>query len=240
MGTLHFVFAWANAPYTVSGGVAVLFALLQASGLLGVLAGGSDHDIDADADVNADADVDADADHDVDHAADGDRSLGAVLFAPLGLGKIPFSIVWQSYAIVFAITGYLVGLVSLRTNGTVPALTLAWSLPIAASTGYAAVAGLARVLGPVLSSKAQAATTRRELVGQIGVVISSRVSPEFGEVRIKDKSGHDLRVVCRLSAGEREPTERETVAVVDCDDEGRLLVSPIDDAVDERHARSAG
>jgi len=220
MTALHFMFAWANAPYAVAAGIAILFALLQASGLLGLLAGdGDDHDVDAD------ADHDVDHDHDVD---DGDRGIGAILFGPLGIGKIPFSIVWQAYALVFAITGLLLNLAAIRADGSVPILTLAWTFPISMSSGYGAVATLARLLGPVLSSKDQEATTRQELVGQVGVVISSRVSPEFGEVRVKDKTGHELRVVCRLADGDHEPKEREQVVFVECDDEGRLLVSPLD------------
>lgn len=228
MTALHYMFAWANAPYTVAAGIAILFALLQASGLLGLLAGGEDHDVDGDADADADADAEHDVDH--DHDVDGDRGIGAILFGPLGIGKIPFSIVWQAFAIVFAITGFLLNLASLRPDGSVPILTLAWTLPISLVSGYGAVAALARLLGPVLSSKDQEATTRQELVGQVGVVISSRVSPEFGEVRVKDKSGLELRVICKLVQGDREPREREHVVFVDCDDEGRLLVSPFDDS----------
>jgi hypothetical protein len=179
MTALHYLFAWANAPYTIAAGVAMLFALLQATGVLGLLAGGGDHDADADADVDADHDIDADADHDVDHDADGDhdqdhdgdgRGIGAVLLGPLGIGRIPFSLVWQAYAIVFAITGFILN----AHTDVPPVITLAWTLPISLFTGYIAVAALARVLGPVLSSKAQEATSRSELVGQMGVVISSR------------------------------------------------------------------
>ena len=147
-----------------------------------------------------------------------------------GDGRAAVSWVITAYAIVFAITGFLLNLASLRPDGSVPLLTLAWTLPISLVSGYGAVAALARLLGPVLSSKEQEATTRQELVGQVGVVISSRVSPEFGEVRVKDKSGLELRVVCKLAQGDREPKEREQVVFVDCDDEGRLLVSPLDSA----------
>ncbi|HEX7663395.1 MAG TPA: hypothetical protein VF407_02750, partial [Polyangiaceae bacterium] len=98
MTALHFMFAWANAPYTVVGGIAIVFALLQASGLLGVLAGSSDHDLDADGDVDADTDVDGD--HDADHDSDDAHGFGAALLGPLGVGKIPLSLVWQSFSIV--------------------------------------------------------------------------------------------------------------------------------------------
>ncbi len=231
MSALHFLFAWANAPFTIALGVTLLFALLQASGLLGLLAGGGDdHDVDVDHEVDADHDVDHDADNDHDADGEDDQGIGAILFGPLGIGKIPFSLIWQSYAIVFAITGLALNVRAASASGTVPLLTLAWALPTSLVTGYIAVAVLARLLGPVLSSKAQEATSRAELVGQIGTVISSSVSPEFGEVRVKDKSGHDIRVICKLAQGVRVASEREQVVFVDYDDERGLLVSPLEES----------
>lgn len=229
MTALHYLFAWANAPYTVAAGVAMLFALLQATGVLGLLAGGGDHDADVDADMDADADADVDHDHDVDadhdHDVDADgRGIGAVLLGPLGFGRIPFSLVWQTYAIVFAITGFVLNMGS----ASPPIASLLWTVPISLVTGYVGVAALARVLGPVLSSRAQEATTRAELVGQVGVVISSRVTADFGEVRVKDKSGHEIRIICKLAAGVREPKEREQVVFVEYDEQRGLLVSPMD------------
>ena len=78
----------------------------------------------------------------------------------------------------------------------------------------------------------------------MGVVISSRVSTDFGEVRVKDKTGHDLRVICKLAAGMREPQEHEQVVFVEYDDQKGLLVSPMDridlapDGGDDEHEDS--
>src|SRR5512146_2220739 len=128
MTALHFLFAWANAPFTIALGVTILFALLQASGLLGLLAGDADGDHEVDHEVDADADHDVDADGDADHdpAADGevDSGIGAILFQPLGIGKIPFSLIWQAYAIVFSITGLALNVHAANASGTVPLLTL--------------------------------------------------------------------------------------------------------------------
>src|SRR5512140_3407395 len=66
----RFLVAWANAPYTVALGIVGLFALLSASGLLGLLAGG-EHGGGDDGDG---ADVDG---HDVEgHEADHDAGDG--------------------------------------------------------------------------------------------------------------------------------------------------------------------
>ena len=79
--------------------------------------------------------------------------------------------------------------------------SLAWTVPASLVGGYVAVAIVARLLGPVLSSKGQEATSRAQLVGQIGIVISSKVDQEFGEVRIRDKSGHDVLIAVDEKTG---------------------------------------
>jgi hypothetical protein len=189
--------------------------------------------------------VDHDADHDGDHEGDDghggtDRTWAAAALAPLGFGKIPFSMIWQSFALVFAAVGYGLNLRFLE-HGAPPLYTLAWTLPVATLAGYGGVALLARLLGPVLSSKAQEATSRSELIGQTGVVISTKVDAEFGEVRIRDKSGHDLRVVCKLAPGAKAmPREHQSVLIVDCTEEkGELLVEPYDDEEEEEPAKAA-
>lgn len=252
MSALGFLIAWANAPFAIAAGIAVFFALLQVTGLLGVIAGGgaeAEHDVDVDHDV--DADVDADVDHDVDHDADADhdaqhehggsadRSIGAAALAPLGFGKIPFSIIWQTYAIAFAVAGFALNLRYMGADDGVPLASLAWTLPASLAFGYVAVAIVARLLAPVLSSSGQEATSRAQLVGQIGVVISSKVDEEFGEVRIRDKTGHDLRVICKLNkGGKRLPAENESVVVVDYE-RGDLLVEPLE-ADDEDESGGKG
>ncbi len=230
MGVLQFFIAWANAPFTVAGGIAIAFALLQASGLLGLIAGG-DHEADADHDL----DHDVDAAHDAGGDSEGDHDGGAqhAMLGALGVGRLPFSLIWQTYALVFAMTGLGLNARFGAAVSGVPLVSLAWTLPASLAAGYGAVALLAKVLGPVFSSKKEEATSRAQLVGSLGVVISSSVSRAFGEVRIRDRSGHDLRVVCKLSEGARAPKEHERVVVVEIDASGALLVAPIDDAAAE-------
>ena len=46
-------------------------------------------------------------------------------------------------------------------------------------------------------------------------MISSKVDHDFGEVRIRDKTGHDIRVVCKLAKEARgAPSEHQSVVVV--------------------------
>jgi membrane protein implicated in regulation of membrane protease activity len=231
MSFLRFLVAWANAPFSIAGGVALLFGILSLTGVLGLIAGGGDHDADADTDVDADAEVDADADghgdHDHDHDADGGRGFGAFVLGGMGVGRLPFSIVWQTFALVFAFTG--LALNARYLGGAVPLVSLAWTVPISAASAYGVVALLARLLGPVLSTKEVEATSRAQLVGQIGVVISSTVTKSFGEIRIKDRTGHDLRVVVKLAEGSRPVLEKEQVVVVEHDGASdTLYVTPLE------------
>lgn len=245
MSALGFLIAWANVPFAIAAGVAALFALLQVTGVLGLIAGGGDGDADGDVDHDVNADVDHDVNGDADHDADadhehaGDRGWGVAALAPLGVGKIPFSVIWQTYALAFAATGFGLNLRYLGTAQTVPLLTLAWTLPASLVGGYVAVALVARLLGPVLSSKDQEATSRAQLVGQIGVVISSQVDQEFGEVRIRDKTGHDVRVICKLPKGTTKPVaEHKSVVVVDYEPErGDLLVEALDEEISREAER---
>jgi hypothetical protein len=252
LSAVRFLIALANAPFTIAVGVASVFALLQVTGILGLLAGhdggddgGGDHDVEADHDLDADADADHDADGaDHDHDADGEhgRGIASAALAPLGLGKIPLSFIWQGFCLVFAAVGLAINSPYLDRPGGPPLITLVWTLPASLAAGYAGVAVLAKVLAPVLSSQAQEATSRAQLVGQAGVVISSKVDREFGEVRIRDKTGHDVRVVCKLSERvAKPPTLHQQVVVVEYDPErGELFVEPLeyDDGGDEAAKRS--
>jgi hypothetical protein len=239
---LRFLVASANAPFTIAAGIAIVFAILQLTGILGLIAGG-DHDADADADADVDADVDGDvdADHDVDADADADgdadheseASWSSWVLGPLGFGRLPFGVIWQTYAIVFAATGLATNAQSfLRAPDGPPLRTLLWTVPLGLLAGYAVVATLARLLGPIFASTKEQATSRAELVGQVGVVISTSVTAEFGEVRIRDKSGHDLRVICKLAEGHAPPKEKQRVVVVEHED-GELRVAPIDEEPEE-------
>jgi membrane protein implicated in regulation of membrane protease activity len=246
MSFLHYLLAWANAPFTVVLGVTLLFAVVSASGLMGLLGGGDGdgdgHDVDHDLDAGGDHDVDADADaegHDADHDADHDNDhddgarpqspgLGHILLGPLGVGKIPFSLVWQIFAVTFGVAGLAINSRFWSQNVGVPRGALGVSLPVSLLAAYVVTMIVARLTAPLFASKASEATSRAQLVGLSATVISSKVTREFGEIRIRDKSGHDLRVVCKLAEGAREPSEQEQVVVVECED-GVPRVAPSED-----------
>ncbi|MDI1483866.1 OB-fold-containig protein [Polyangium sp. y55x31] len=236
MDFLQSLFVWANLPYAIVFTVAILFALLQMTGVLGLLVGGSDHDADADhdADVDADADhdVDADADHDHDHDADGDddASLGGKILVDLGAGRVPFSVLWQTFAVTFGITGLALNTLYFGRAGALATSTLALSLPASLLVAYLVTRTASRLLGKVVAPAGEEATSRRNLVGCSGVVISSRVTSEFGEIRAKDRAGHFVHVICRIREGEPVIGAGREVVIVDYDSrDGRIFVAPLDD-----------
>lgn len=258
MSFLSSLFAWASVPFTVALGVAVVFVLLQATGVLSLLAGGGDNDGDADGDADhdgsADHDVDHDADggdHDVDHDADGDgdgdgddadhdadneadhagqHGVGHQILADLGVGRAPMSILWQTFAASFGFAGLATNIFYAQRVGSLPTQALLFSLPIAFVFAYAVTRGVSRVVGKLISNPNQEATSRKQLVGQSGVVISSKVNDEFGEVRLHDKTGHVLRIICRTRPSEKAILEGREVVIVEYDRErDQLFVAPLDD-----------
>ncbi len=246
MTFIYFLLAWANSPYTIAAGIALLFAAMQWSGLLGLLAGG-DHDgadghgdADAHGDLHGDHDFDHGADHAGDHGGDpdadhdaeanGTHSVASSFAGVLGLGKIPLSILWQTYAIVFAVAGLSLHSRYLGYPKGPPLGALLFSLPLSVLAGLVTIAILSRVLGPVFSSKDQDATSRTQLVGHVGVVISSKVTRDFGEIRVRDKNGYDLRLICRLADGSRAVSEHKKVVIVEvAPTSGQITVAPLDD-----------
>lgn len=238
MTVWDYLVAWPNVPFTIAVGATLLFALAQASGLAGLI-GGGDADGDADAEADVDGDVDGDADADADGDADGEgdaddadgESWALRLGLSFGMGRLPMTLLAQVFLVVFGVSGLLVN-VAFVSTGAIPFWTLFYSLPVATLVGLVANATMTRFLAPIVDDKAQAATKRSALVGSIATVISRQVTEEFGEVRIRDRSGHDLRLIVKL-APERTRVdasllEGQEAVVVDVDARGTPLVTRLD------------
>ncbi len=235
MTLLDALLSWATLPYLIALGVAVLFAALQLSGVLGLLAGG-DHDADADGDADGDGDAEASGDHDADgdHEADGasgaaPASHGFSVGADLGVGRVPLSILWQTYAFAFAFAGLATNIAMWSARRALPLSTLALSLPVSLAFGYAVTRFVGRVVGRVVSDPEAEVTSRAGLVGRVGVVISSKVDGEFGEVRIPVRTGHVVRVTALVHDNEAPIEEQREVVVVEYDRaRDRLYVAPLE------------
>ncbi|MEO5726809.1 MAG: hypothetical protein ABI134_26115, partial [Byssovorax sp.] len=186
-----------------------------------------------------DGDGDGDGDHDHDADQENEHSVGHGLLGGLGVGKVPLSIIWQTYAIAFGLTGIIGNTIYLSYARALPPTTLAWTLPVALVLGYLVTRRLGRVLARVASDPRHDATSRKELVGHTGVVISSKISSEFGEVRLMDKTGHTLRIICRTRDSEPTIAEGREVVIVEHDSSGdHLFVAPLDEGIEPAARRS--
>ncbi|HRI63594.1 MAG TPA: DUF1449 family protein [Polyangium sp.] len=247
MNDLPSLFVWANLPYISVFTIAVLFAILQMTGVLGLLVGDSDHDADADADhdvdADADHDVDADGDHDADADNDGDQEheggLGGRILIDLGVGRVPFSTLWQAFAITFGISGLALNSLVLVPRGFTAPSTLAVTIPIALVISYLVTRTLTRVLGRALAGEHEEASSRKDLIGLTGTIISSQITSEFGEIRVTDKAGRFMHLICRVRESEKSIPAGREVVIVDYDAQtGHIFVSPLDmDLTEEKPKR---
>ena len=223
------LFAWGNAVYTFALATTLGFALLQVSGVLGWLADADSHDGDGDHDVDADHDgetnSDAEGDHDADDGDDDNNDAARGILATMGGGRVPFSIIWQTFGATFGLTGLAMNTIVLAQFGVVPTWSLLWTLPASLVAGYFVTRFIGGGLARVLAHDNTQASSRGDLVGRPAVVISSQLSTQFGEVRIKDKASH-VRVVCKLISGP-PVSEGTEVVIVECQ-KGELFAAPFD------------
>jgi hypothetical protein len=169
--------------------------------------GDADHDFDLDADVDADVDVDVDVDvdagiaghaghgvfdidhdhdHDFDHGHDFDHdaagwSFGKLL-SPLGVGKIPLSIVWETYFLGFGISGVTLSFL-LSKFFAASFWFLGATIPLSLVFGWHITKLAAKAVVPLLKTSG-VAESERDIVGRIGKVTSLGVDNEWGEVEL--------------------------------------------------------
>lgn len=237
MSVLQSWLAWSNVPYLTVLAIAVLFAALQATGLLGLLAGG-DHDGDGDADADSDADAhDAIDGHDGDAAIEAEAHASFSIAGLLGFRKVPLTFALQCFAISLGIAGLSAHTLAYGA-GAPPARALLWSAPLSLLIATVVTAGLARAAGKIFSTDGQEAAKRSQLVGSTGVVISTRVDHEFGEVRLRAPGGVTVRVIVTTEDDAPIAEGREVVVTEFDRERDRLVVAALDQ--DQRARRRSG
>jgi hypothetical protein len=221
---------------------------------------GAEHEIEADHDVAAEADhdLDADAAHDVgadhdadaDHDAEGDHdsaheSSSTLATAPgaashsighhglagfLGMGRVPFMVVWVT---LFTFTGFTDLLFNRILFFNSEGNYRGWFFPISflASlvVGMFATRTMSGLAWKLVDVGGRGSTRRGELPGSVGVVASERVDGEHGEVRVKDARGNELIVHARVD-GASHPKQGEQVVLLDYDEQrGLYTVAKVDE-----------
>ena len=230
-----FLNQWWNLPYLVMLGLVAVFFALHAVGMVAhaadadtdadVSAGdghelpegdvASDHDLDSDHATGGDHDADADHDSETDHA----HGIGAFL----GVGRVPFMVVWLTLFIFAGFTGLFVNRVlQVRAGGYRPWFFPA-SLAAALGVGVLSVRFAARAVGKLVDLGGRGSSTRRELAGSIGVVASPVLDDRFGEVRVRDSLGNELIVHGHLSGAERTLKQGERVVLIELESESGLF-----------------
>ena len=177
MSLVAFVNHWWNLSFLVMLGLCGVFFVLQAIGLMG---GGADHDVQMDHDADADADAGMSAGwHEV--------------LSFLGVGRVPFMVVWVTLFLFAGFSGIFINRVLfVRAGGAYHGW---WFLPVslaALTVGLVGVRFFSRLAARLVDVGGPGAVTKQELTGKIGVVASAVLDTRFGEIRVHDDRGNEL------------------------------------------------
>jgi Protein of unknown function (DUF1449) len=215
----RFLNQWWNLPYLVALGLTGVFFVLQLFGFAAHALGG-DHEIDLDGDGVPDHDLATGHDVDCEHEA---FSVAGFL----GVGRVPFLVVWLTLFIFAGFTGLFLNRVLLAGAGVYRGWFFPLSLAGALGTGVVAVRFAAMGVAKLVDVGGRGASARKDLRGRIGVVASATLDSEFGEIRVKDARGEELIVHGRLDGADKnEVLERGSkVLLVDLQDEGVFTVT---------------
>jgi hypothetical protein len=219
----QFLNQWWNLPYLVMLGLVGVFFAMQAVGIFADAAG-SDHEADVDGSAEM-ADHDPGPhDHQAEHEADGQggdhpHGLGAFL----GVGRVPFMVVWLTLFIFTGFSGLFFNRVlQVRTGGYPP-----WFFPVsllaAFGIGLAAVKFAARAVAKLVDVGGRGAPARRELSGAVGVVASPMLDGKFGEVRVRDPRGNELIVHGHVGEADAVLKQGDKVVLIELDNESGLF-----------------
>ena len=211
---------WWNLPFLVMLGLCGVFFVLQAIGLLGA---DGDHDVDLDVDHDLDVDVDADAhveaDADADADADGGMTAGwheALAF--LGVGRVPFMVVWVTLFLFGGFSGiFLNRVLFVRAGGDYRGWWFVLVAGAALVVGLVGVRLFSRLAARLVDVGGRGASTRQELTGKIGVVASPILDHRHGEIRVNDDRGNELLLHGCVRAGEAALPRGSKVVLVTYD-----------------------
>jgi len=210
----QFLNQWWNLPYLVALGLVGVFFLLQ---LFGVAAHAISGDSELDAGAGADHDADADADHDAD------AGHGFDIAAFLGVGRVPFMVVWLTLFIFAGFAGLFLNCFFLGAGGAYRGWYFPLSLLGSLAIGAMAVRFAARGVHKLVDVGGRGSGARRELQGRIGTVASSRLDAQFGEIRVRDARGDELIVHGRLAPGEPSLERGADVVLVELEQDTGLF-----------------
>lgn len=226
MGFAAFLNHWWNLPFLVMLGLCGAFFVLQIVGLLGADA---DHDVDAD--VDHDADVEGDAEGDV-------TAAWHEALAFLGVGRVPFMVVWVTLFLFGGFSGIFANRVLfVRAGGDYRPWWFALVCLVALLAGIAGVRLFSRLAARLVDVGGRGASTKQELTGKIGVVASPILDSRHGEIRVHDDRGIELLLHGCLRAGEAPLARGAKVVLVSYDGDKQLFWATACPEVDGENAK---
>lgn len=231
MGFVAFLNHWWNLPFLVMLGLCGVFFVLQIVGLVGA-------DADHDADVQHDVDVDGDADADADGDGDATAAWHEVL-SFLGVGRVPFMVVWVTLFLFGGFTGLFVNRVLfVRAGGDYRIWWFVLVCLAALLVGLVGVRLFSRLAARLVDVGGHGATAKHELAGKIGVVASPILDSRHGEIRVHDDRGIELLLHGCLRAGEAPLAHGAKVVLVSYDGDKQLFWATACPEVEEEPKRS--
>src|ERR1700748_2855792 len=156
-------------------GLCGAFLVLQAVGLLG--GEGShevdvDHDVDLDVDADADPHLEGDADADADDDAGGAGGMTAAwheVLGFLGVGRVPFMVVWVTLFLFGGFAGiFLNRVLFVRAGGAYHGVWFLLACAIALLAGLVGVRLFSRLAARLVDVGGRGAARKTELTGKIG------------------------------------------------------------------------
>jgi len=212
---------WWNLPFLVMLGLCGVFFLLQAIGLLGADA---DHEVDTDVDHDVDVDADADADAGAGGGGGGMSAGWHEALAFLGVGRVPFMVIWVTLFLFGGFSGIFVNRVLfVRAGGDYHGWWFAAVSLASLVVGLAGVRLFSRLAARLVDVGGRGAVAKRDLEGKVGVVASATLDARFGEIRVHDERGNELLVHGCVRAGEAPLARGAKVLLVSYDGDKQLF-----------------
>lgn len=183
----------------------------------------ADHDLDLDHEVDLDHDLDHDIDHgaDLDHEAEADQDVAGdhdaahdghsyvaahqaesflkALLSLLGVGKVPITVLIQSFLIAWAIIGWNAN-IWLAKAMRVPEAFILPSMAISFAGAVVVMRFMATCLSKLMPSSETYAKSPLELLTSTGTAVF-RIGPNGGYADVHDETGTLHRVRCRCRTG---------------------------------------
>jgi hypothetical protein len=188
-----------------------------------------DNALDGDLCSAPDGALDNDPDNDLDvpqaitTAEHGAGDFWHELVGFLGVGRVPFMVVWVSLFLCSGFAGIFLNrslfVLSHGYSGW-------WFVPVQALALGVGVLGArlaARIAARFVDVGGHGATKKHELTGRLGVVASAVCNDRFGEIRVNDARGNELLVHGRLPAGDAPLSRSASVVLVDFDPDQELF-----------------